>query len=75
MLKLGGLSTSITTQGRRHRCGHGRTTFSLNLVFLIRGQRARRFALVRYRIGKYIRTHVVRSWSDIMAIKPKGIST
>ena len=29
--------------------------------FLIRGQRARRFVLVRYWIGKYVRTHVVRS--------------
>ena len=30
------------------------------IVFFLRGQRARRFVLVRYRIGKYVRTHVVR---------------
>ena len=50
-------------QGRRHRCGrcgHGRTTFSLNQFFFLRGQRAHRFVLVRYWIGKYVRTHVVR---------------
>ena len=44
--------------------------------FLIRGQRARRVVLVRYRIGKYVRTHVVRSegFGDHIAFPSRSFS-
>ena len=45
-------------------------------ISLVRGQTARRFVLVRYQIGKYVRTHVVRSegFGDHIAFPSRSFS-